>query len=73
MELNNLAFEVTEDDVKVALGFDDVEEIYDLLDFDEITSAALCGSDMEEQTRYAYEEIKCQYQQMMINNSSQFK
>ena len=70
MTSNHLAFEVTEDDVKLALGLDVVDDIYDGLDFDEITSAALCADDIEEQTSYAYEEIKRQYQELMRNKSS---
>jgi len=56
------AFEVTSDDVRAVVGCDDetAEELFRVLELAAIEKAALYGSDMDEQTRYAYAEIKRQ-------------
>lgn len=59
---NMYAFEVTVEDVQQAMncGEAEADEFFDSLDFDAIEGAALYGQDIEEQTRYAYAEIRRQ-------------
>lgn len=62
------AFEITTDDVEIVLRrmgrTDDPDEIFDQLDCGAIEKAALYGDDMDEQTRYAYEEIETQIKEL---------
>ena len=61
------AWETTLDDVILALGGldrkvsdEEASKILDSLDADAIEQAALCGDEMEQQTEYAYQEIRRQ-------------
>jgi hypothetical protein len=63
----SLGWETTTEDVKNVLSQMDrsaseqeVEQIHNGLDMGEIESSALAGDDMEQQTEYAYVEIRRQ-------------
>lgn len=67
------AWETTNDDVKIVLDRHNVKvseerlnEIGDMLNMDEIESAALYGDDMDEQTERAYEEIEKQLKEAKV-------
>lgn len=62
-----IAFGISTDDVANVLSHAGIdaddsrcEELFDQLDFEEIEAAALSGFEMDEQTEYAYEEIRRQ-------------
>lgn len=59
-----LAFEVTPDDFQQAAPFAPTS-LFGRLDFEAIEKAALHGTDMDDQIRYAYEEIAHQARNMM--------
>jgi hypothetical protein len=56
------AFEVTPEDVQQVMNCseEEAEKLFDRLDLYAVEKAALYGNDIEEQTQYAYTEIKQQ-------------
>lgn len=68
---NNYAFEITQEDIESVIKEKNYPVTYDdlkpYLDVYEIETAAMYGDDMDEQTKYAYEEIDKQIQNYMSN------
>jgi hypothetical protein len=60
------AFEVGVDDLMGILGCSEEKAAYyiDVLDMDAVEEAALHGDDIDEQTNYAYDEIRRQLAEM---------
>lgn len=55
-----MAFEITVEDVELAVGCNTkrAQHIFDNIDLDAVEKAALRGIDMDEKTEYAYDEIR---------------
>lgn len=67
------AFEITVEDVMQVcsendkeVSYEEAEKLYDQLDLVKVTEAALHGDEMEQQTDYAYEEIKRQLKELNL-------
>lgn len=67
------AFEITVEDVILVcsengkeVSYEEAEPLYGLLDLVKVTEAALHGDEMEQQTDYAYEEIKRQLKELNL-------
>lgn len=75
----NYGFQITMEDVySVINDRDDIntialdevlaERVLTMLDFAKIEDMALCGDDLDEQTKYAYDEIKSQIDEKDLIN-----
>lgn len=64
-----LAWQTSEEDIEVACKVDNdtAQGILSDLDNDSIEKAALNGLDMDEQIKYAYEEIRSQARELGFN------
>jgi len=60
------AFEVTPEDVQQVMNCseEEAEHYIDVLDMGAVEKAALYGDDIDEQTNYAYDEIRRQLAEM---------